>query len=348
MVSMFKISPPLKGKTKVIKIFWLIVRIVLPLAALVYIAWSVFSIPAEQFLFWKQTLSWSPVSVIIVLSVLSFTALNWLLEALKWQKLAQRFEPVGLKQAYAGVLFGISLGMITPRRSGEFAGRVVILRPENQVRGMVINTAGSFTQFLVTLLFGHVGVALALIGKADHFSASREGELLLYSGLALLLAVLLVLYAKPILHWLQQKSWFPKRLKIMEVVMTLTKKEMAVLFSLSILRYAVFITQFHLLLMLFGIQLMFYDTFMVLSIIYLIMVGIPVSGLAEASIRGSVALFVFSLYLGDKLAGFPAIEITIVSATLLLWFFNLALPGLIGAGLSLSGKLKPKPIMQNP
>lgn len=123
--------------------------------------------------------------------------------------------------------------------------------------------------------------------------------------------------------------------------MTLTHKEMASLFSLSILRYVIFITQFHLLLWLLGVQLRFYETFMVLSIIYLIMVGIPVSGLAEAGIRGSVALLVFTLYLGDKLEGMPAVDLTIVSATLLLWLFNLALPGLLGAGLSLGGKLKP-------
>ncbi|MBW6496948.1 MAG: flippase-like domain-containing protein [Bacteroidales bacterium] len=337
---MFIDSHPTKGKTKVQKIFWVFIRFVIPLAALGYIIYSLRKIPADQVLYWQQTVSWSYVSVLIIAVVLALTAVNWLLEALKWQKLARRFEPVSLKQAYAGVLFGISLGMITPRRSGEFAGRVVVLKPENQVRGMVINTAGSFTQFLITLLFGHVGVALALLGKAGQVNASREGQLLLYSGLALVLAVLLVLYAKSLLGWLQQKSWFPKRLKIIEVVMTLTKKEMAVLFSLSALRYFIFITQFHLLLTLFGIQLMVYDTFMVLSIIYLIMVGIPVSGLAEVGIRGSVALFVFSLYLGEKLAGFPAMELTIVSATLLLWFVNLALPGMLGAILSLSGKLK--------
>lgn len=337
---MFKDSHPFEGKTKVQKIFWVVIRFVVPLAALGYIIFSLSKIPASQILYWRQLVSWSYVSVLIIVVVLALMAVNWLLEALKWQKLAQRFEPVSLKQAFAGVLFGISLGMITPRRSGEFAGRVVVLKPENQVRGMVINTAGSFTQFLITLLFGHVGVALALIGKAGHVNASREGQLLLYSGLALVLAVILVLYAKRLLGLLQQKSWFPKRLKIIEVVMTLTKKEMAVLFSLSALRYAVFITQFHLLLRLFGIHLLFYDTFMVLSIIYLIMVGIPVSGLAEAGIRGSVALFVFNLYLGEKLTGFPAIELTIVSATLLLWFVNLALPGMLGAILSLSGKLK--------
>lgn len=328
--------------TKVIKIIGVIVRWVLPVAALVYIAYSLSSIEAEQWQFWKQSAGFSLNSFLIVLLVLVLTFFNWFFEALKWQKLAGRFEPITLKKAYAGVLFGISLGMITPRRAGEFAGRVAILKPENQLRGMAINTAGSFTQFLVTLLFGHVGVALALIGKAGHYSASREGELLLYSGLALALAVLLVLYAKKIIGWLQLKPWFPKKLKIVEVVTYLSKKEMAVLFSLSIFRYFIFIVQFHLLLLVFGLQLLFYDTFMVLSIIYLIMVGLPVSGLAEAGIRGSVALFVFSLYLSEKIVAFPGYELSIVSATLLLWFFNLALPGITGALLTMAGKVHQK------
>lgn len=325
--------------TKVIKILGVIVRWVLPLAAAAFIIYSLARIPAEQLQFWKHSVSVSAFSILIIIGVLLLTSLNWLLEAMKWQHLARRFEAVSLKKAFYGVLYGISLGMITPRRAGEFAGRVAILKPENQMRGMAINTAGSFTQFLVTLLFGHVGVALAIIGKASRFSASREGELLIYSGIALLLAMAIVLYAKKILNWLLKKKWFPKRLKIVEVVTNLSRNEMAVLFLLSSLRYAIFIIQFHLLLMLFGLELMFYDTFMALSIIYLIMVGLPVSGLAEAGIRGSVALFVFSLYLGDKLAGFQALELTIVSATMLLWFFNLALPGITGVALSMAGKV---------
>jgi hypothetical protein len=108
------------------------------------------------------------------------------------------------------------------------------------------------------------------------------------------------------------------------------------------LRYLIFIVQFHLLLRVFGLNLLFYDTFMVLSIIYLIMVGLPVSGLAEAGIRGSVALFVFSLYLNEKISAFPGSELSIVSATLLLWFFNLALPGITGALLTMTGKVLKK------
>lgn len=319
----------------------MVIRYVIPLAAIAYVIHSLASIPQGQWSFWRESLDWSLRSLLLLLSVTVLTFLNWLLEALKWRKLAQRFEEVSLRRAYAGVLFGISLGMVTPRRAGEFAGRVLVLKPENQLRGMVINTAGSFSQFLVTLLLGHVGVALAILGKASNFEASREGQLLLFSGIALLLSVLLVLFAKRILAWLRQKPWFPQRLKIVEVVMTLTRKEMAVLFSLSLLRYVIFITQFHLLLDLLGLQLMFHETFMALSIIYLIMAGIPASGLAEAGIRGSVALLVFTLYLGHKLAGLPAVDLTIISATLMLWLVNLALPGLLGAGLSLGGKLKP-------
>ena len=341
MISSIKNKTPQEGKTKVRKIFWLITRYVLPFAAIGYILFSLAGITPSQWAFWKESLPWSFHSFFLVLSVVFLTFLNWLLEAVKWQKLAQRFERVSLMRAYAGVLYGISLGMVTPRRAGEFAGRVVVLKPENQLRGIAINTAGSFTQFMVTLLLGHVGVALAILAKAGTYHASREGQLLLFSGIALLLSVLFVIFARKLLSWLMSKTWFPRKLKIVHVVMTLTRREMAVLFSLSVLRYAIFITQFHLLLYALGIRLMYYETFMVLSIIYLFMVGIPVSGLAEAGIRGSVALLVFSLYLGNKLAGLPAVELTIVSATLLLWLFNLALPGLLGAGLSLSGKFKP-------
>lgn len=339
MFSNFINNYPNRGLTKVIKIIGAIIRLVLPMAAAAYIVYSVARIPAAQVQFFEQSLSFSILTLGILTTVFFLTVINWLFEALKWKQLAGKFEPISLKKAFFGVLFGVSLGMITPRRAGEFAGRVAILKPENQVLGMAINTAGSFTQFLVTLLFGHVGVAMALIAKTGNYSPSREGQLLLYSGIALLLAIAMVIYAKKILNRLKQKKWFPKRLKIFDVVTNLTVSEMASLFWLSSLRYAIFITQFHLLLMLFGLELMFYDTFMALSIIYLIMVGLPVSGLAEAGIRGSVALIVFSLYLGQQLVGIYALDLIIVSATMMLWFFNLAIPGLAGVALSLAGKV---------
>jgi len=66
-----------------------------------------------------------------------------------------------------------------------------------------------------------------------------------------------------------------------------------------------------------------------ISLIYLLVSGIPTIALSELGVRGSVSLYVFHLYYGT-MAVQNDLNGSIVTASSALWFINLALPALLG------------------
>jgi hypothetical protein len=125
------------GNANVIKIFRLFFQLAIPLAAICFLFWWFSRIPAEVFLQWKTSFNWSAGSIFFLCLLMVLAFLNWALEARKWKLLCEKLENISFYKAFKGVLFGITLGMITPRRTGDFLGRAVILTPGNRVKGIM-------------------------------------------------------------------------------------------------------------------------------------------------------------------------------------------------------------------
>lgn len=317
-----------------------LLQYVLPVLAVFYVAHKILAIPSSQFSIWISSITWDFSTKFTVLFLIVMAGLNWLLESLKWKILVKKIEEISLAKTFGGVLYGVSLGMVTLRQPGEFIGRVVVLKTADKVRGLVLNTAASFSQFFVTLLFGSIGLAYTLISRPKIMTNAHEELIIFYAASGLAIASLLVLNLSKILRWLLAKPWFPQKLRFVEAILSISSAEMKLLLFLSFLRYGIFALQFYLVANLFGIAPSFLDTTVALSIIYLIMLGLPVSGLADAGVKGSVALMVFNLYLVHNVSDFPALDLAVFTTALSMWFLNLGLPGLAGAVVSLGGWLK--------
>ena len=91
---------------------------------------------------------------------------------------------------------------------------------------------------------------------------------------------------------------------------------------LSFIRYAVFCTQFVLLLYFSGIQLPLILLAGLVSITFLISTIIPTFALSEIAVRGSVAVFIIGAFSNQ--------EAIILFASFLLWIINIAFPALLG------------------
>ena len=98
-------------------------------------------------------LPWAAVGALCALMVL-----NWGIEAWKWQWLMRPVERVAFGKAFTATIAGTSIGLITPNRVGEFAGRVLFLAPEHRVRGGFATALGSIAQFVVTLFVGSLAL----------------------------------------------------------------------------------------------------------------------------------------------------------------------------------------------
>jgi len=102
-----------------------------------------------------------------------------------------------------------------------------------------------------------------------------------------------------------------------------TKSEISVLLGLSGLRYGVFVLQFGLLLYAFGVQISLWKMAMGITSTFLLKSVVPsFTALTDLGIRELSAMYFFSLLQQNK--------VYVMSASLSLWFLNIALPGLVG------------------
>lgn len=327
------ITDALPVGAKVHKIILPALRIIVALFALGYILWRLSLFPLDP---WKNvlvTFQWPHFILLAAAGLMS--ALNWGLEARKWQILASKLEPLNYRAALKGVLWGVSLGMITPKRSGEFAGRILVLAAKNRLRGLLINMAGSVSQLLVTLVMGCLGLfflqGLRHALLAQQIRMPGDSRLIMFGLVVLCVLVLLFLLVFTYSFVLRYKKsrMLVRMRKILRVFALLRVRDYGQLLLLSLGRYLVFVTQFYILLWCFGIPLGFFTAVGLIAVVYLLMLVVPVSALSELAVRGSVVLFVFGLYLSDR--GFPFFEVGVLYASSLLWVINLAFPALAGS-----------------
>lgn len=328
------------------KNFLPLIRILIALTAVSYISYTLYSVGTAQIYQWKQTISLSFHSLTHFLLAFALMFINWGLEGVKWKMLSSKLETLTWKQIYYGIYYGITLGMITPRRTGEFAGRIMMLAPQNRMPGLVLFTAGSLSQLAITLVMGTWSV-FALIYLFPGFNASgfietKHISTLIISSLALFLIVVALLLFSPVR---KNKNNLKKLRKWLKPFELLSYSDIVRLLIISLFRYFVFIIQFYILLNLFGFQLSFGVAFHLISLNYLIMTMLPISAIWEVVVRGSVATFVFGLYANPS--GISGIEISVLTATTFLWIINLGIPGLAGGFMGLNNQLGKTKIAEN-
>jgi hypothetical protein len=102
-------------------------------------------------------------------------------------------------------------------------------------------------------------------------------------------------------------------------------------FSLSLVRYIIFVIQYILLLQLFNVDVGVWHSIWLISVLYLVLAIIPTIALAELGLRGQASLLLFMLVSSNKLG--------IVGAASSIWLINLVIPALAGSLLILSIKI---------
>ena len=253
--------------------------------------------------------------------------LNWFLEALKWRYLIAKIEKVSIRLSLRAVFSGITVSAFTPNRVGEYGGRVFCLEKADRFQAVLITVIGSMAQLLITIIFGSIGL-LCLPAYQSDFSQFFDRVSFAYPVLAfvlILLNVLLVLLfmnVSILTNVLTKISFLKKFEKYNGVFSFYSFGELLKVLGYSVSRYAVFTTQFFILLQLFDVQILYADAIiLIMSMLFVISV-IPTIAITEIGVRGSVALFLFGLV--------SANTVGILSATFVLWIINLLIPSLIG------------------
>ncbi len=254
---------------------------------------------------------------------------NWFFEALKWKNLVVQSVNISIYLAIKAVLYGTSLGLITPNRVGDFSGRSLLLPQAYRTHGVSATIFSSLSQNIPTFLFGAISCFLLFVeGQLHSFRA------ILFAGITLGLfgAGLFT----TVLFCTSSIASFFDVLKISSAkqyfVRLAHRFPTSVLLRIGVfshIRYLIFIVQFWLIANIF-IDLNLSLVFECMAATYLSNTVLPTNQLVELGVRIGMPAFILSFY------GIAAEPIAI--ASFILWLVNLALPGLIGALISSSVK----------
>ena len=263
----------------------------------------------------------------IILLVFLMMFLNWILEATKWRFLIRKIEKVSIFTSLCAVFSGITVSVFTLNRVGEYGGRVFCLEKADRIQGVLITVLGSMAQLLTTIFFGSIGILFLnnyIPELQDLYQEIDFAYPIMFFMLLLLNILLLLLFHNiSVLSNLMDKfSWLNKYKKYKEVFTYYNAQELTIVFILSVFRYAVFTTQFFILLKLFAVDIIYFDAIILTMVMLFVISVIPTIAITEIGVRGSVALFLFGL-ISTNSAG-------ILSATFVMWIINLVLPAIIG------------------
>lgn len=255
-----------------------------------------------------------------LLFILLLTAINWLLEAIKWQKLSSRIEKISLWQSIQGVLTGLSLGFVTPHAVGDYAGRIWQLKNDMRLESLGAIMLGRALQFFPTFLLGFFGVSYFFFATdPDIFRSVAFVSMLI----GLMTGAGLFIYGRLAFLKILSRSIFRKYQKYFKVVASYTNQEVIVLIGLALGRYVVFSAQFLALLVLLGASGNLWLLIAGITWTFLGKSIIPsFNFLSDLGVREFSALFFFSHFQVDV--------VPVIVASFSLWCFNLLIPSIVG------------------
>ena len=285
---------------------------------------AVFTAP-DTLLSWQQiletALSSSSSGLFILVAIL--IPVNWGFEASKWQLLGNKLEPMSFAAAYRAVMVGLTLGFITPNRLGDYAGRVLELKSRQRLEAIGAIFIGRYCQLVATVLVGSVGLLYFIL---RFYWASYPGVALsvIFLLLVLSMAMLVLLYhAKAMVAVVGAIKPLRPFVQYVSVMGEYTFAEISRLLVLSLGRYFVFLVQFVLLLILFGVRLSPVEYLSGVSGTFFLKSVVPsVSLLSDLGVRELSAMYLFGL-LGEG-------RLQVLSASLSLWLLNIAVPSAVG------------------
>ncbi len=269
--------------------------------------------------------------LVVVLSMV-----NWGIEARKWQLLMRTLEPMNFFKAFRAVLSGVTVSLNMPNRIGEYGGRIIYVQEGKRIRAVSLSIAGGIAQLIVTLAMGCAGLVF-MLRQLDYPGATLFGlsvfwlQIWLYLSVCALLVLLLFFFK---LSWLirmiEKIPYSHKFVHHISVLDSFDVKVLLRLLFLSALRYIVFVLQYIFMLQLMQVEVGWWQSCWVVSVMFWMLAIIPGFAIADLPIRGQISKSLFSLF-SSNLAG-------ILAVTFGIWFINLFIPAVAGSLLILGSK----------
>jgi hypothetical protein len=235
---------------------------------------------------------------------------NWGLETIKWRVLLK--TETTFVNLLKSVVAGITIGFVTPGRTGEFIGRVLYLDEDNKTKVFYLSSIGGFAQTAASLVTGLP------------FVYAWSNNVYLTETVAGFAAAYMLVYFR--FDWLNKLiSAIPF---LQKYGLTIRSAELpgpaslVLALSISFIRFFSYLLQYVLLLVFFGVGNNYFSLTLHSVIFLLAQTFSPLMPLLDVSYRSGTALYLFNDITSNNLA--------VLGAVLTVWFINLVVPAIIG------------------
>ena len=259
---------------------------------------------------------------LILIAVVLLMFVNWFLEVIKWRFLSRRIEKLSIWKATKSVFCGLTWAIFTPNRIGEYGGRVMLLKPENRATGAVAMGVGLFAQLVLTSVFGALSIAWFVTTFIDTPSSVDFGIWII--AVIYALAFVILYFNVSWVDYLVGKVKFLQKIKpFFAVLEDFSVKELAYVLFLSAFRFAIFTSQYIILMLVILPDLPIVSMVLMIFIMFFIQSAVPSLDIFDFSVRSFVASNLYA-YITTQ-------EIAVMAIVSCVWFVNLIFPAIIGA-----------------
>lgn len=255
-------------------------------------------------------------------AVLLLFPFNILLEAIKWRYLLHDIEPMSLCEAQAQTYYGFVGAFLTPSRLGDYPTRVTRLTHKEQwLSAIALGFVGTLALAFVMVFLG-MPSCLFFFSRLLPHSTSRI-LLTTFCSLVLVVQLLLACFFPSLSGKLSRYERLnPRTRDMLSALRDFSHQRFLNTCLLSFLRYTVYCLQLYLLLVFCGIVFTPVDALIAIPTYYVLITVMPSVPIADAAVRGSWSVIVFSC--------FTCNTVGVAIAAILLWVVNTILPMIVG------------------
>lgn len=277
--------------------------------------------PAVEAAFWLQMEGTNALGCWLALLLMP---LNWWSEMQKWHPYIRAYEPMSQAKAIRAMMGGIAGSLFIPFNLGELGGRACFVRPENRWKSALIQGLGGIAQMLV---LGAMGLLSGLYIAAQQALLTPPEAMQMLAWAGAIIMVCTVAYCKVQsllsgLYRLRKYRVLQTFIKDLTVLESLPPAALRSILFWSIFRCGIYATQYVCLVYFFGVKIDILAAYSAVFAIFLVQICLPIPSIAGLLLRGNIALTVWGFW--------GANDVSILSATALLWIINLLFPAFLG------------------
>jgi len=258
-------------------------------------------------------------------TIMALIPVNWFFEGLKWRVFLSEDKKPNYAVMLKIIFAGVSCAILTPNRMGDFIGRGLVSPTEMKEETVLATFMGNFCQFFILLLFG-IPALVFLFPLLANYSLQQN-----YFPIGIVIFWLIIsfvflfvypsifqFFARLSKRWQWTTSWEEKLISLSKITYASLFKG---LFYAGV-RYLVFSIQYYLVFNLWGVYLPLFPMYVGLAGLYLFQTIIPLPPIYSLIVRGETSVLVWGIW--------GVAPITAMTASYMLFIFNLFIPALIG------------------